>query len=343
MLSLRWLARAAAVAVIAAAPVTARAQGAGEQAAAEALFKQGRDLMTAGRFAEACPKLAESERLDPATGTLLNLATCYERNGQVASAWVTYKEAASASQKADQQERAQLARRKAAELEPRLSTLTIVVPPAADRPDLLVKRDGDAVGRAAWGAPIPVDPGAHAVDVTAAGRKPWHGQASVEGASAQASVEVPPLEVDLQPEPAPVAQVPTPASEPARTDSATSPPPASNGSAQRVLGVVVGGLGVAGIALGAVFGEMAKSDNNEAKGHCLNDMACDAQAISLTTSARREATASTVGFVAGGVLLASGVVVYLTAPSRSTPAGGRIGLAPLLGAGATGIALRGGW
>ncbi|MCL2451247.1 MAG: hypothetical protein FWD17_20060, partial [Polyangiaceae bacterium] len=59
------------------------AQTASEEAAAEALFEQGRDLMLAGRVAEACPKFAESERLDPAPGTLLNLATCYERNGQV--------------------------------------------------------------------------------------------------------------------------------------------------------------------------------------------------------------------------------------------------------------------
>src|SRR5580698_2670520 len=99
----------------------ARAQSSSDQAAAEALFKQGRDLMASGQYAEACPKLAESERLDPAPGTLLNLATCYERNGQVASAWVTYKEAATVARKADQPERAQLARRKAAELEPKLS------------------------------------------------------------------------------------------------------------------------------------------------------------------------------------------------------------------------------
>src|ERR1019366_241465 len=350
MSSLRWLTRAAALAVsaaIAGVPMTARAQGAGEQAAAEALFKQGRDLMTAGRFAEACPKLAESERLDPATGTLLNLASCYERNGQLASAWVTYKEAASASQKAEQPERVQLARRKAAELEPRLPTLTIVVTLAADRPDLQIKRDGDPVGRAAWGAAIPVDPGAHAVDATAAGRKPWHGQASVEGQGTQTAIEVPALEVDLQPEPAPIAQSSIPAAEPARPDGATALPPASHGPTQRVLGVMVGVVGVAGVALGAVFGEMAKSDNNEASGHCLNDMACDPQALSLTSSARREATASTIGFVAGGALLAGGVVLFLTAPAHSPQSAGqperRVGLSPLVGAGTTGVALRGAW
>src|ERR1019366_4309896 len=320
MSSLRWLTRAAALAVsaaIAGVPMTARAPGACEQAAAEALFKQGRDLMTAGRFAEACPKLAESERLDPATGTLLNLASCYERNGQLASAWVTYKEAASASQKAEQPERVQLARRKAAELEPRLPTLTIVVTLAADRPDLQIKRDGDPVGRAAWGAAIPVDPGAHAVDATAAGRKPWHGEGSVEGQGTQTAIE------------------------------GAAPPPASHGPTQRVLGVMVGVVGVAGVALGAVFGEMAKSDNNEASGHCLNDMACDPQALSLTSSARREATASTIGFVAGGALLAGGVVLFLTAPAHSPQSAGqparRVRLSPLVGAGTTGVALRGAW
>ena len=80
----------------------AAAQAASEQAAAEALFNQARDLMNAKQYGDACPKFAESQRLDPAPGTLLNLATCYERNGQIASAWVTYKEAATAARKADQ-------------------------------------------------------------------------------------------------------------------------------------------------------------------------------------------------------------------------------------------------
>ena len=142
---------ALAAIALAIAPTQAFAQSASDQATAEALFKQARDLIAAGKYSDACPKLAESQRLDPGTGTLLNLATCYEKNGQIASAWVTYKGAVTAAQNANEADRAKLARTRAAALEPTLPTLTIVVLPAADRPDLRVTRDGETVGRVAWG------------------------------------------------------------------------------------------------------------------------------------------------------------------------------------------------
>src|SRR5690606_35491852 len=70
------------------------AQGtATEQAAAEALFDQAMQLMQAGRHAEACPKLVESQKLDPAVGSQLYLADCYERTARTASAWATFREA----------------------------------------------------------------------------------------------------------------------------------------------------------------------------------------------------------------------------------------------------------
>jgi hypothetical protein len=333
-----------AIGAIACSAATAGAQSAGNQAAAEALFKQGRDLMASGHLAEACPKLAESQRLDPGTGTLLNLATCYERNGQVASAWVTYKEAATAAQNADQPERAQLARRKAGELEPKLPTLTIVVSPATDRPDLEIRRDGEAIGRPGWGVPIPVDPGVHSVEAMAPGRKSWQGQASVEGA-APASIEVPALaeaapETTPAPSPsipaAPVAASPAPAAPPAE-------PAASHGSGQRTIGLVTGGVGLAGLIVGTTFGLIANSDNNDAKTHCPTDSTCNSQGIASTTSALHAATASTVAFIAGGAMAAVGLVVYLTSPSDAARSSGRLGLSPIVGAATGGVALHGGW
>jgi hypothetical protein len=337
------------MAAIAGGAATAGAQSSGNQAAAEALFKQGRDLMASGHLAEACPKLAESQRLDPGTGTLLNLATCYERNGQVASAWVTYKEAATAAQNADQPERAQLARRKAAELEPKLPTLTIVVPAGADRPDLEIRRDGEAIGRPAWGVPIPVDPGVHSVEAKAAGRKSWQGQASVEG-GAPASIEVPAL-ADTAPEaaapPAPASASPAGAASapPVPQPLAPAPPPpaGSHGSGQRAIGLVTGAVALAGLVVGTTFGVIAGSDNNDAKTQCPTDSTCTPQGVASTTSALHAATASTVAFVAGGALTAAGLVLYLTAPSDGARSSGRVGLSPLVGAATGGLSLHGGW
>jgi hypothetical protein len=258
---------------------------------------------------------------------------------------VTYKEAATAAQNADQAERAQLARRKAAELESKLSTLTIVVPAAADRPDLQIKRDGDTIGRPGWGVAIPVDPGMHTVEASAPGRKVWQGQATVEGAGVQATLEVPPL-VEAPAEPpmtAPTAGTAAPATPSSSIAAAPEvAPPTAHGTAQRAGGLVTGAVGVAGLIVGTTFGAIARADNNDAKKNCLVDSACNPQGYASSTSAEHAATASTVAFIAGGALVAAGLVVYLTAPP-SSPRSARIGLTPMVAEAATGVALHGGW
>jgi hypothetical protein len=331
----RTLVAAALVASVCLASAPVRAQSASDQATAEALFKQARELMTAGRYSEACPKLAESQRLDPSAGTLLNLATCYEKNGQLASAWVTYKEAATAAQRANEPDRAKLARSKVGELEPKLATLTITLAAGADLPDLVVKRDGEAVGRPAWGTPIPVDPGTHVVEATAPGRRPWRSQADVSGPGAKASVEVPALESEAPPA---AASATTPKT--TTTTATPPPPPPSPGSTQRLLGWIAGGVGLASLGTGSVFGLVANSKKNDAASHCSGTQ-CDSTGISLLNDARTAATFSTITFAAGGALLAGGVVLLLTAP-RATSGSGLV-VVPGAAPGFAGLALSGGW
>ena len=74
-------------------------------AMAEALSQQGRELLRAGRYAEACPKLAESHRIDPRLGTLMNLALCHEKSGKIASAWAAYTSAMTIAHREGQKER----------------------------------------------------------------------------------------------------------------------------------------------------------------------------------------------------------------------------------------------
>ena len=342
---------AATAALALAVPVLAHAQNAKDQAAAEALFRRARDLMATGNYAEACPKLAESQRLDPAVGTLLNLATCYEKNGQLASAWVTYTLAATAAQKANQTDRVKLARGKATELESKLPTLTIAVPREADLPDLQVRRDGEDVGRAEWGTPIPVDPGVHVVEASASGHRKWTGQASVSGGGAKVTLTVQPLPAEQPTATTETASTapPPPATtaSPSSTSTLTTLPPAAatvtpekTGSGQRIVAYVVGGVGLAGLATGTVLGIMARINENQAQNDCFMT-ACTQQGLTASDNAQHFANGSTIAFVSGGVLAAAAVVVYLLAPSQPRTSG--LSIVPSVAATNTGVSVQGAW
>ena len=93
-----WLRRVAPVCLVAiafASGATAAEPTQADKVAARALFDEGRNLSAAGKYNEACVKLEESQRLDPGTGTMFNLADCYEHVGRTATAWSLYLEVAS--------------------------------------------------------------------------------------------------------------------------------------------------------------------------------------------------------------------------------------------------------
>jgi hypothetical protein len=170
-----------AAAVLLGSIVIPRAATAGDVALAEALFRQGRQLMDKGDYAAACPKLKESFAQDEATGTLLALALCQEQAGQTASAWATYAEVVTRARRDGRADREQAALEQLQGLDPKLSRLTIEVDPSLlSVAGVVVKRDGLPIGTGAWGVASPVDPGVHVVEATAPGKRSWKASVTIK-------------------------------------------------------------------------------------------------------------------------------------------------------------------
>ncbi len=162
-----------------------------DQAGARALFTEGKRLMKAGKYAEACPKLEAAQKLYSSAGILLNLADCYEKIGRTASAWTRFGEAVSVANRSNRPEDADEARRRQEALEPALVRLVVRV--TSPVPGLVVTRDGVTLDEAIWGATLPVDPGDHLVRAEAPGYEPWSTSVSVTRRGDTVTVKVPKL------------------------------------------------------------------------------------------------------------------------------------------------------
>jgi len=174
----------------------ALAQKSDARAQAEVLFQDARILMSAGNYTAACPKLEASQHLDPAVGTRLNLADCYEKSGRTASAWAEFLQTAKDAHKAGDERREAAANERVIAIEPRLSKLVVVVPAGAI-PGLALARDLNAIEPALWGVALPVDPGEHTIAARAPGRKPWMTFVEVPANQSVTTVEIPTLELEL--------------------------------------------------------------------------------------------------------------------------------------------------
>lgn len=320
------------------------AQSTQDKVGAEALFSQARKLMTDGKYAEACARFEQSQRLDPGIGTLLYLADCYEKTKRFASAWATFREGASEARASGQTERANAGESRANALEPKLSRLTVNVAKENESiANVSVLRGSTAVPKEVWGVAVPVDGAEYVITIKASGYVEWQTKVTVAAESDAAKVDVPALVKD---ESAPVEPPPTPAATPSVV---TPPPPArdtgsgSDGSTQRTIGLVAAGVGVVGIGFGAVFGLRAISKNSDAKELCDGAACRDEQGVSLTDDAKSAATVSNIAFGAGLACLAGGVVLYLTAPSAPKQSAKRrsLHLTPLASPRAGGFALGG--
>lgn len=299
-----------------------------EKALASRLFDEASTLMKSGKTAEACAKYSESKRLDPQLGTLLYLGECYAKVGKSASAWVSFKEALDiAAQRSDP--RTPKIRERLSAIEKTVSNLTIVVGDA-EPADLEIRQDGAVVGKAAWGSPMPIDPGEHTISATAKGTKPREVKAVVDENARTVTLTLPaPEYVPAEPAtPAPSAEKPALGIAPGPAATDTQPWLRRN---QRTLALVAGGVGVVGVSVGSAFGLMAKSKYDESKSDCNGDI-CGPAGHDARQSAFGQARVSTVLFGVGAAGLIGGAVLWLTAPkSAETPRAAALLVTPVVG------------
>ncbi len=268
----------------------------GDAAAAEQLYRDALKEMAKGEYDKACPRLAESQRLDPGYGTLMHLGDCYVKQGKTASAWAAYQEAADAAGQKKQKSRAVEARKKASDIEPKLSKLTIEVSADVAISGLVVHRDGQEVGEVSWKTPIPVDPGKHDIEVTAPGKIPWKISIEVAGNGETAKVVVSKL-ADVTSD-KPVEKV----KKPIKLHSVA------------IGGIFVGAVGLAAMGASIGVGSAARTRFDQSAGFC-NGNLCQAEGLLIRDEAVTLANVGTGVFIGGAACLAAGLVMFIVAPS----------------------------
>jgi hypothetical protein len=266
---------------------------------AEQLFVEGSKLMRDERYAEACPKLAESHRLDPAGGTALNVALCFEKLGQAATAWHAYRDALAIAERDGRADRVQIATQHLAGLEPKLNSIRVIV--ATPSTGEVVWRDGVEIPSAAYDTDVYVDPGSHVLEARAPKKKPWRMDVVVDSTQQRATVSVPAL-----------------------TDEGEgAAPSATSDGRSTLMWAGIAGLGIGGVAavIGTVFGVSANIQDSDALAmYCSGTTCHDPRGVALTNDARDAAVIANVSFVIAGIALVGGGLAFLlsrNAPSRT--------------------------
>ena len=306
--------------LLACALVARAAHADGIPADAQALFEQGITDMQAGKLDVACKELAASLAKYADSGTKGALASCYTKAGKIASAWTLWKELAETE--ADPAHKAS-AQQFADQLGPRLPRYKIQLA-GAPAPGLIVTVNGSPVADPTLPTALPVDPGPLAITASAPGREGW--SATLSATEAQTTtIAVPELAVTAAA---------------ARPHPPQMPIVEPVHSSRKLIAASIGAAGVVAVVAGAVFGSSASSTYDDAKQLCGGNIAaCPTAKVSAAQSkvndARTAANISTVTFGIGGVAIAAGAYLWLTAPSSES----RVAVRPQIGPSSAGVVL----
>jgi hypothetical protein len=284
-----------------------------ERGVAQSLFEEGVRLMREKKYAEACPKLAESHRLEPAGGTILDLAICLEQDGKLASAYVAYGEALARAKKDGNKQRTASAESRMAALRPRLSRVTIIVASVQANTKLDVRFDGAQVSEQAWGVAFYADVGVHTITAESAGYKAWKSELNVDAAAKQYEITIPALEADQGP-----AAAPPPSQPPIEERRTEKPKPIEQATPPQEgrgpLPWILVGTGGALLVAGAVTGALAFSKHSDSNAAC-PDGRCTSAGVSAEHQANTFAWIANVTIPLGVIAGAAGAYLFLRNPT----------------------------
>jgi hypothetical protein len=323
-----WTTPLLAAAALAAVAAPARAEGQ-KSAIAESLFADAKRLLEAGKVAQACPKFAESLRVEPTLGTRLNLARCYEIQGKTASAWAQYKEVLRLA--GGDKKREAIAKERVGALDQALSHVTLAG--AADA-GLVIKLDGQALDAAVIGTSFAVDPGEHTLELSAPGKKPRTMGFHV-ALQQSTTVDLPALEGPDQTPP------PTPKTAPEAAPE--EKPHVEVSSGKRIGGIVTMSAGGAALVTGAIFGAVTIALADDVRAACPDPTCNDQTALDKNATAHTLAILSDVLIPVGAVAVGLGAYFFFTSTHRANPAAASLAVtvAPAVGPNGAGLSLEG--
>jgi hypothetical protein len=312
---IRTLVVAAAATVLLSTP--ARAQDQATIAAAREMAKRGMVAYDAGKFDEAEEKLGRAYEVVKVPTLALYRARALRQLGKLVEAAELYLEATQlevgarekARQKARQLAAQRDAERERSELLPRIPNVVVELEDA-DADAVTVTIDGVPIPGALLGSPRPVNPGERQVLGT-------RGTQEVRETVTLAEAETKTVRLRFGPDPSAKPEEPPPAPPPSEAPPADEPPDEPGWLPhQRTVGWIGLGVGGAGLVFGSVMGLRAMAQQSEldkhgcSDGHCYGDQSSDIDAYDTSR------TLSTIGYAVGGVGVAAGIVLLLTAPSE---------------------------
>jgi hypothetical protein len=308
---------------------TALAATPAEVQEADALFRAAQKLLSDGKTHEACEKFERSQALDAGLGTLLNLAKCHQKEGRTATARAEFDAAAklAAARGAEDQDRADYARKQATSLDGQVATVKLDLPAGTTS----VQVDGRAVTPAEWTAPIALDPGEHAFVVVGPGTAPRRASITVPAGPGTLSLAVPLAVLGAEREPS--GEHP----DEHRVEPIDAEDPHAG---RRVAGFVVAGAGLSGVVVGAVFGARALGKKSDEKAHCSGNF-CDPAGLALDSEAHGAAAISTVAMGVGLAAASVGVVLVVVSRAPKQASSGFLHVTPSVGLGSGGLDVRG--